>query len=581
MPSLNPLLWLLAIALPFALPLSTPPNPQDFSVYAFSQSDVMWDDDPQVYALLPDVTIRAIGKWSTNGTKASDYNFAQIARYHNHNITFMGSGTASVIFPHDFPTLEIYDDMSTYDAEGNPVPHDEFGFPVPARRGNLFNPSYRNYLLSWAKLQIDGGVDGINFDEVNGGYSGGQKWGFNGNEGFDDYTLADFNRYLLAKYPDFTIADWQGRFAMTPENILSETFPPDDLLNNFNYRSYLQHHNWSHNPLASTNPLSAEWGKVTSNRVYPDTSFLPTYIRFYWTSLTTTLRDHSLSQRNRTLLISSNGIWPGVSFNSVGLYPWNPDEVTPDFRGADYVPVLTTTSPNGTISTHLNGSKSLKSQFRYLKSLHRNITSSPTNPSDDNETPIAIFIDWPNDMMTNYQSLPANEKNDYWRIFGAEAYANGLFPAFHLKDTVGGMTAKEAGILEFLVGYAGFFRRNGGFFTRNVPVDMVLGEVKEEVGFGGEGKERLVGSVLVQMGSGRQTVHIVNHDYEMGVMRAAEGVVVEVGIGVVGGCPKAVEVVSPDFAVGEVRAGKATCEGGKVKVEIGRVIYYSVLVFRM
>ncbi|KAK0744095.1 hypothetical protein B0T18DRAFT_431245 [Schizothecium vesticola] len=83
---------------------------------------------------------------------------------------------------------------------------------------------------------------------------------------------------------------------------------------------------------------------------------MSSYIRYYWTSLTTTLRDYTLTRHNRTLLISSNGLWLGVSFNSVGLYPWNPDEVTPDFRGADYVPVITTTAPNGTISTHLNGS---------------------------------------------------------------------------------------------------------------------------------------------------------------------------------------------------------------------------------
>ncbi|KAK5660212.1 hypothetical protein OQA88_13686, partial [Cercophora sp. LCS_1] len=575
MPSLNLLPWLLlVITFPLTLSLSTPPNPQDFSVYAFSQSDVMWDDDPQVYALLPDVTIRAIGKWSTNGTKPSDYNFAQIPRYHSHNITFMGSGTASVIFPHDFSAPEIYDDMSTYDAEGNPVPHDEFGFPVPARRGNLFNPSYRNYLLSWAKIQIDGGVDGINFDEVNGGYSGGQRWGFNGNEGFDDYTLADFTRYLLAKYPDFTAADWQGKFGMSSENIPSETVSPDDLINNFDYRQYLQHNNWSSNPLTDKNPLSTEWGKVTPNRLYPaDKSFLPTYIRYYWTSLTTTLRDYALAQHNRTLLISSNGLWPGVSFNSVGLYPWNLDEVTPDYRGADYVPVTTTTAPNGTVSIHLNGSKSLQSQFRYLKSLHREITRASNDSSQDGETPIAIFIDWPNDMMNNYQSLPVEEKKDYWRIFGAEAYANGLFPAFHLKDTVGGTTATQAGILEFLVGYTGFFKRNRGVFTRNVPVRMVFGGAGDEVVFkGGQGDDgmRLVGSVLVQMGSGKRTVHVVNHDYERGVIKVADGVVVEVDTGAVGGCPKAVDVLSPDFAVGEERAGKVTCEGGKAKVEIGK-----------
>jgi hypothetical protein len=545
-------------------------SPQDFVVYAFSQCDVD-GEDPQVYDLEPDVTIRAIGKWSNNGSEIEDYNFAQIARYHARNITFMGSGTASVIFPQDFPTVEVFDGMSTRDGQGNLVPHDEFGFPIPARRGNLFNPAYREYLLSWAKIQIDGGVDGINFDEVNGGFSGGQKYSFNGNEGFDDYTLADFNRYLLNKYPNFTTSDWQAKFGLQPNNTLSRSSSPEDLVHNFNYRLYLQSNNWSLNPLNSSNPLASEWGKVTANRLYAtDTSFLATYIRRYWISLVTTLREYALSQHNRTLLISSNGLWPSVSFNSLGMYPWNPDEVTPDYRGADYVPLLTTTAPDGTSTTHLNGAKSLQAQFRHLKSLHRQIVGSDA-------VPLAIFIDWPNDMMAGYQGLPVEEKKDYWRIFGAEAYANGVFPAFHLRDTVGGLTASEAGVLDFMKEYAAFFRGNRRVFTKNVPWEGGKGEVK--LSANGEGSRRLVGSVLVQEGGGQRTVHVVNHNYNWGVMASVDGVVVEMDEEMVGGCPVRVEVLSPDFSLGETVVGELKCERGKVRVEIGRVMYYSVLVF--
>src|SRR5688572_5272246 len=74
-------------------------RPGAFTVVGFSQSDVH-QEDPQVYDLDPDINIRAIGKWSTNGDEAADYNFDQIGRYRAQGITFMGSGTASVIFPH-------------------------------------------------------------------------------------------------------------------------------------------------------------------------------------------------------------------------------------------------------------------------------------------------------------------------------------------------------------------------------------------------------------------------------------------------------------------------------------------------
>jgi hypothetical protein len=288
-------------------PVAADPKPEsfsarDFAVYGFSQSDV-GQEDPQVYALRPDTTIRAIGKWSTSGDEPADYNFGQIARYHAQGTAFMGSGTASVIFPQDFATPAIFDDMSTKDANGDPVPHDEFGFPTPARRGNLFNPAYRDYLLRWAKIQIDGGVDGINLDEVNGGYSGGQKYGFNGNEGFDDYTIADFTRYLLTKYPRYRAPEWASHFGMTADNLPRADVPAHDVGRNFNYRTYLAAHGWNSDPLNAANPLAAEWGRVTANRMYAgDTSFTATYIRRYWKSIVDELRRYA----RRPILVSSN-----------------------------------------------------------------------------------------------------------------------------------------------------------------------------------------------------------------------------------------------------------------------------------
>lgn len=521
-------------------------RPANFAVYAFSQSDVH-EEDPQVYQLVPDVTIRAIGKWSTNGDEAADYNFAQIGRYHDKGITFMGSGTASIIFPHDFATTEIFDDMSTRDADNSPVPHDEFGFPDPARRGNMFNPKYRQYLLGWAKIQIDGGVDGINFDEVNAGFSGGLKYGFNGNEGFDDYAIADFNRYLLAKYPAFTAADWKSRFGMTDDNLVRGDVPPDDLARNFNYRTYLQAHGWNLNPLTADNPLAGEWGRVTANRMYADDmSFTVTYLRRYWKEMVDELRAYAKNTARRQILISSNGLLPYVDFNSVGMYPWNPDEQTPDFRGADYVPV---------VDGHLNGAKSLQANYRYLKDKSGQIAG---------DVPVAVFIDWPNDMMTNYLNLPLSEKKDYWQIFGAEAYANGLFPAFHLKDTVGGPTAEQSGMLGFFQTYSQFYKDH-----RSLYRDNNHGTEAVRVGV-----SNVSASLLVQRGSGARTLHLVNHNYNQGIVPQT-GLSVEVDLP---SCPRRVAMISPDFAGSKVPA--SSCRHGKLKVTVDRLDYYDVLVLR-
>lgn len=510
-------------------------NP-NFTVYAFSQSDVGDPADTQVYRLKPDVNIRAIGKWSTNGDEAADYNFGQIRDYRRLGITFMGSGTSSVIFPGDFATPEIYDDMSARDADNNPVPHEEFGFPVTARRGNIFNPKYRQYLLSWAKIQVDGGVDGVTFDEVNAGFSGGLKWGFNGNEGFDDYALADFNRYLLAKYPSYTADDWKARFGMTDDNLPRRDRP-------FRYRDYLRANGWNTNPMSAANPMTAEWGRVTANRMYADdTSFTATYLRRYWKEIVDELRAYA----RRPILISSNGLIPYVDFNSVGMYPWNPDEQTPDFRGADYVPVV-----NG----HLNGAKSLRAIYRYLKEKSAQISGR--------DTPVVVFIDWPNDMMTGYLNLPLREKKDYWQIFGAEAYANGLFPAFHLKDTVGSPTAEDYGMLDFFGAYSRFYRDHRDLFRANV-----IGA--QEVRTSASG---VSASLLVQRGTGARTLHLVNHNYHY-----ESGIVPQTGLTVqveLPSCPRRVKLVSPDFAGS--RTPSSSCRRGTLTVRVDRLDFYSVL----
>ena len=514
----------------------------DFTVWGFSQSDVL-DEDPQIYQLDPDINIRAFGKWSTSGDEAADYNFAQIGRYHAQGIAFTGSGTASVIFPKDFATAEIFDDMSTRDADNNPVPHDEFGFPEPARRGNIFNPKYRRYLFGWARLQIDGGVDGLFLDEWNAGFSGGQKYGFNGNEGFDDYALADFNRYLLAKYPTFTPVDWKSRFGMTDGNLPRADVPPGDLARNFNYRGYLKDHGWNLDPLKSANPMASEWGRVVANRMYADdTSFTATYIRRYWKQMVDDLRAYARSTGRGRILITSNGLWPYVDFNSVGMYPWNPDEQTPDFKGADYVPV---------VDGHLNDAKSLQANYRYLRNTSRQIAG---------DVPVTVFIDWPNEMMTNYLNLPLAEKKDYWQIFGAEAYANGLFPAFHLKDTVGSPTAEQYGMLDFFKTYSEFYKNHRSLYRGNrydsAPVRV--------------GTAHVAASLLV--GPEMRTLHLVNHNYDRGVIPQA-GIGVQVDLA---RCPRRVTMVSPDFA--GTKAPASSCRNGKLAVTVDRLDHYDVLV---
>jgi cellulase/cellobiase CelA1 len=515
------------------------------TVFAFSQSEV-GDEDPQIYALQPDVNIRAFQKWSTSGDAPADYDFAQIERYHGGGTALIGGGTASVIFGGEFASQAVFDALSTWDAAGQPVPHDEV--VAGARRGSIFNPAFRQAVLAWAKLQIDGGVDGLFFDEVNGGFSGGQIHGYNGNEGFEDAALADFNRYLLAKYPSYTASDWKSRFGMTDANLLRREVSADDLSGNFNYRTYLQAHGWAgsdaaSSPLTSANPLASEWGTVVGNRMYADdTSFTATYVRKYWQEMVAELRAYA-AVAGRTIWITSNGLESSVDLNCVGLYPWNKDEQTADYRGADYVPVV-----NG----HLNGAKSLQANYRYLRNLSAQISG---------DVPVVVFIDWPTDMMTNYLSLPLAEKQDYWRIFGAEAYANGLFPAFHLKDTVGSPTAEQQGMLPFFQTYTQFYKDHRDLYRDNAVVD---GSVTVGVG-------NVSASVLAP-GVGGRVLHLVNHNYDQGIV-AQGGFTVKVPLAT---APSRVTMVSPDFT--GTRQVAFSQAGGELTLTVDALRYYDAIV---
>jgi hypothetical protein len=515
------------------------------TVFALSQSEV-GAEDPQVYALQPDVNIRAFQKWSTSGDAAADYDFAQIGRYHSGGTALIGGGTASVIFRGEFASQAAFDDLSTWDAAGQPVPHDEV--VSGARRGSIFNPAFRQGILDWAKLQIDGGVDGLFFDEVNGGFSGGQIHGYNGNEGFEDDALADFNRYLLAKYPSYGSSDWKSRFGMTDANLLRREISADDLTGNFNYRAYLQAHGWAgsdaaSSPLTSANPLAGEWGTVVGNRMYADDgSFTATYVWKYWQEMVTELRAYA-SAAGRTIWITSNGVEPYVDLNCVGMYPWNNDEQTADDRGADYVPMV-----NG----HLNGAKSLQANYRYLKSLSAQISG---------DVPVVVFIDWPTDMMTAYLNLPLAEKQDYWRIFGAEAYANGLFPAFHLKDTVGSPTAEQQGMLPFFQAYTQFYKdhrdlyRDAAIVASTVTVSVVN-----------------VSASLLAPASGGRVLHLVNHAYDQGIT-AQSGFTVKVPLAA---APSGITVVSPDFT--GTKQVAFSYGNGQATLTMDQLRYYDVVV---
>src|SRR5205814_941024 len=113
---------------------------------------------------------------------------------------------------------------------------------------------------------------------------------------------------------------------------------------------------------------------------------------------------------------------------------------------ANYVPIS---------DGHLAGTRSLQDVFRRLKA--RSETLAPG-------APVVLFLDWPGGTIDRYDALPSAERPDFWRLFGAEAYANGLFFAFHLRTTTGEPTATEQGLMPFFKSYSAFYRAHAALF---------------------------------------------------------------------------------------------------------------------
>ncbi|HEY6477826.1 MAG TPA: hypothetical protein VI456_14720, partial [Polyangia bacterium] len=332
---------------PFALTVTpiAPVPMDDVTVFVHSQV-VDQAGDLQVTTLAPDMTIRALNHWDVSGRQAADYNTTYIGACQAGGTRIM-SGQTTVTFADEW-SADAFPSVVTRDSRGAEVEHDEI-FPQ-LYFGSWASPTFRADLVAIGELQIDAGVDGVFFDVADGDFTGAS---YDGDEGFDDSHLADFDGYLLAKYPG---VDFASRFGMSPDNLLRADLSAGDPCN-FNYRRYLASNGWAGNPFSPANPLGAEWQRAVNNRAPTGgtLTFEPAVTYRQFLQVTTTLRQYAQKKYGRDIYITSNGIFPYVDFQSVGLYDGNTDG--DGGAQADYVPLS---------SGHLAGATSLKSTFLRL-----------------------------------------------------------------------------------------------------------------------------------------------------------------------------------------------------------------------
>jgi hypothetical protein len=445
---------------------------------AFSQSNVN-NRDPQLLALAPDLVPRAWGQWDTSGLKAADYDFTYPSACQANGTAFIGGLTASVIFQDEMTSDEFADQVGR-DAANAPVPHSEV---VPnAFRGSLASPGFRQRLIDIAKIQIDGGVDGLFFDEVNSSFIGTS---YNGDEGFDDHFVADFGRFLCAKYDATKLAAFDLSAADGLDCAASDPGA------SFDYRGYLARHDATAAPLSAANPLQAAWGTTLQNRPDPSAgTFVETYPALvYFQRIVLAVRRYAREKYGKEILITANGIFPFVDFQSVGLYDWNHDGPGP--KGFDWVPVV-----NG----HFAGAASFGVPLAALKAHSQSVLSA-----SGSEVPLLLFLDWPTDSINRYYALPLSERQDYLRAFLAEASSLGMWFAVPLATTTDTQTATALGVMSSLQALRAFYTAHRELFlgAKDAP-----GSVQSSLAS--------AGTRLATLPDGRLVLYLQNHDYSAG-----------------------------------------------------------------
>lgn len=511
----------------------------NLTVFGFSQESSNLPSDPQVLELLPNIVSRAWQRWDTGGTHSSDYNWSYPAQAQADNISFIGGTTATVLFRDEFPQSSQFNSVVSCNAQGQPVIHPPLNF----YRGSMASSAYRQYIIGIGEIQIDGGVNGLFFDEPDESYEGA-TYG-DGNEGFDDANVADFGGFLCAKYPNLGATDWQTQFGVTAADNLNCSSSSSQSGRSFNYRGLLQRNGWQTDPLNSSNPLAAEWGTILGGHPEPDNgTFTGTYTNLvYWQDIVLTLRNYARQKYGKEIFITANGVYPFVDFQMNGLWDGNPDG--PGGTSADYCPL--------TADGHLDGTESLLPAFLSVKQRSARI--------DGRTVPVAVFIDWPTGVMTRYLSLPSMpEQQDYWRMYVAEAAAATVYFNLHLLDTIGDPTATQLGLMPLFASLAAFYEGHADLYHGTQDLSGVVTVSAANVT-----------TNLTQLSDGRTVAHLINHNYSQ-AFQEQDGVAVSFPLAT---APGTVTLVSPDYYDMPV---PFTYSGGQVQVTIPQLIAYVAVV---
>ncbi len=317
---------------------------------------------------------------------------AEVQKAHGVGALFGGGTTCSALYPHEngITTAEFMD-MATRDPHGK-----LFLVSNSYYHGSVVSPAYRRYVLKWAKLQIDAGVDTLFMDEVNGAYSD--------LEGYDSYGLAAFRRYLIRRFirrDHWGIQDsrWKSQFGI---DLTDPKECPDHSIRTFDYAAYLRKNHWADRPQQPRNPLASIWGvPMWSAPAITDDSYCAERNNSVWHYWVTHIRAYAV-EKSRRVWIAANGLnrWVDYQIGGGGVLFNFP-------RGS-----------NGQLDCTSSYLADWRSYYKKSKEL-----------LNGKEVPIVFFHDW-DEGMPWMDKLTDAERVAWLQAYAPEVFAAGLFFAY-------------------------------------------------------------------------------------------------------------------------------------------------------
>lgn len=358
-----------------------------------------------------DCLVRAWFKWGNAPDWRAQREFPERAR--QMGMLFGGGVTCSALYDHENGlTAAQVKDMVTRGPDGELV--DAWDKPG-LRHGSLSSPAYLDYLFRWCREQIDAGVDCLFMDENTAAL--GHR------EGYDDYSLADFHRYLFEVCPQtrrWKANDprWQSIYKIPLDNPAVCT---DGTMKTFDYRAFMRSIGALQEPLGRANPLAPLW--LSFKKWRDDRA---------WKSLTDRIHAYGRKQ-GRTIWISANGLVRHVDFQVLGIWHnW----------------LLT----NGQIDLSENQIQT----WRDLVVKGHELT--------DAATPVVLFHDWGfGTPHFPWLAVPVGQREIWLRTRAAEIYAAGGFFAFPVLGPHG-CDAGRDGTIDTIARQAAFYQINKNLY---------------------------------------------------------------------------------------------------------------------